>query len=136
MYIFKLISEIKDWIFLYKKGKLHEEFLFENNIRRDWFGRLYTVINVPEDVPDNGYAIESYIIKNLRTYDEILIKLDGTLPEIVFPEFSQIPNEPRAYLLVLAVSNDYLNVLSLIKNFGIYFGILFILYHTYFYFFL
>jgi hypothetical protein len=83
---------------------------------------------VPEDIPDNGYAIESYIIKNLRTYDEILIKLDGTLPEIVFPEFSQIPNEPRAYLLVLAVSNDYLNTISLIKNFSIYSIILFAIY--------
>jgi hypothetical protein len=87
--------------------------LEENNLRVDWVGRMYTVINLPDEIIENPYLEETYVIQQLRQYDKILIALG--LSDVVYPEFSKIEGE-AAYLLVLYPESDYLNWSRFIFN--------------------
>lgn len=120
MYFVNLLKEIYYWIIIYRVGKSNEEYLLKNNIRRDWIGRMYTVINLPDDIASNVYSREPYVLEKLRYYDEIMMRMGIT--ELIYPEFEPIPNED-AYLLVLSGSNDYLDILKFLWNSALYTGI-------------
>jgi hypothetical protein len=92
----------------------NENLIEENNLRVDWVGRLYTVVNLPDEIIQNPYLEETYVIQQLREYDKILITLG--LADVVYPEFSKIEGE-AAYLLVLYPESDYLNWSRFIFNF-------------------
>lgn len=129
MYFWKLLKEIRIWYIIYKEGKKHEKFLNDNNIRRDWFGRLYSVINLPEEIANHPYAREPYVLEKLRDYDQILIQVK--LTDLVVPEFSPIPNTD-AYLLIMSGVDDYINIWRFLWNSAIYYvcyWILKLIYH-------
>lgn len=98
MYLINVIREILNWIRVYKIVKANEETLKKYSIRIDWIGRMYTVMNLPEEIANNEYAKEPHVIANLRKYDEILLNLQ--LTELVFPDMIAIPNT-ASYLLVM-----------------------------------
>jgi len=50
MYIIKLYKELKLWWQIRKVAKSEETTLREKGFRVDWVGRIYTVINLPEEV--------------------------------------------------------------------------------------
>ena len=50
MYIFDLIGEINIWRKVRAIAKENEKILNESGFRVDWIGRIYTVINLPEEV--------------------------------------------------------------------------------------
>jgi hypothetical protein len=126
MYWINFFKEIKIWILVRRVARKSENILEENNLRVDWVGRMYTVINLPDEIIENPYLEETYVISQLREYDKILISLG--LADIVYPEFSKIEGE-AAYLLILYPESDYLNWSRFIFNFiisssivvGIYF---------------
>jgi len=126
MYWINFFREIKIWRVVRRVARKNENLLKENNLRVDWVGRMYTVINLPDEIIENPYLEETYVISQLREYDKILISLG--LADIVYPEFSKIEGE-AAYLLILYPESDYLNWSRFIFNFlavaalstGIYF---------------
>ena len=120
MFFVDLIKEIYYWVIIHRVGKANEKYLLDNKIKRDWIGRMYTVVNLPEDIASNTYSREPYVLERLRYYDEIIMKMG--LTEIIFPEFEPIPNED-AYLLVLAGPREYLDFLKIIWNILLYSGI-------------
>ena len=102
----------------------NEEELLEFGLRVDWIGRLYTVVNLPEEVASQPYSQQPYVLSQLRKYDEVLLKLQ--LSDVLYPEFEKIPGE-EAYLLVLTPEVEYLNTWRFIFNtvgwIGGYFGV-------------
>ena len=50
MYIKNLYNEIKIWVKIRKIAQENKNKLLENGFRVDWVGRIYTVINLPEEV--------------------------------------------------------------------------------------
>ena len=66
MYIIKLFREINLWRKVRKVAKENEEKLKENGFRVDWVGRIYTVINLPEEVITQPYSEEGYVLMKLR----------------------------------------------------------------------
>ena len=98
MYWIKLIEEIRIWMLSRRVTRSNEEELLEFGLRVDWIGRLYTVVNLPEEVASQPYSQQPYVLSQLRKYDEVLLKLQ--LSDVLYPEFEKIPGE-EAYLLVL-----------------------------------
>lgn len=102
MYWINLYNDIIIWYRFAKTAKENAKFLEESaNLRVDNIGRIYTVINLPEEVSEgNEYMHEAWVLKNLGPYNKVLQKIG--LSGYAVPEISKI-NEPgtSAYLLVL-----------------------------------
>ena len=81
MYIIKVYKELKIWWQIRKVAKTEEVALKENGFRVDWIGRIYTVINLPEEVATAPISQEGYVLMKLREHDKFLLELneDGTI---------------------------------------------------------
>lgn len=104
MYINKLYKEIQIWRKIKKIAKAEEEALNEKGFRVDWIGRIYTVINLPEEVATAPISQEGYVLMKLREHDKFLLELG--IADYVSPEFNRIDNTD-SFLLVLSPDRDY-----------------------------
>ncbi len=92
----RAIIDISNYIFLRKTVKKNKETVEwkKYNLRHDWVGRIYTVVNLPPEViysPDSPEEIRpAYILEESRPINEYLTRLN--LQEIVIPEIQPIPN--------------------------------------------
>jgi len=108
-------GEINQWIVL--KNALKEDdvkrLLKEcdlpkpSELRSDDLGRLYTVINVPEDIYETKHAVWPYVMEMMKKIDGVLF--EARLSDLVYPDIKQIEGT-RSYKLVLHPKNDYLNI--------------------------
>lgn len=124
MYIIKLFREINLWRKVRKVAKENEEKLKENGFRVDWVGRIYTVINLPEEVITQPYSEEGYVLMKLREYDKFF--LDMGIADVIAPEMTRLEDAP-AYLLVLSPDRDYTKLWPLVKSVFRTLGILLVL---------
>ena len=104
MYISKLYKELNIWRKIRKIAKSEEEALNEKGFRVDWIGRIYTVINLPEEVATAPISQECYVLMKLREHDQFLLQLG--IADYVSPEFSKIEGTD-SFLLVLSADRDY-----------------------------
>ena len=111
-YFKELYLEIKIWRRIKKIAKESEKTLNENNFRVDWIGRIYTVINLPEDMMERTDLHEGYVFLQLKDYDKLF--MDMGMGDYLFPEVSNVG--PGAYLLVLTGPKDYLSWWDFTKN--------------------
>jgi hypothetical protein len=114
MYITNLINEIKLW----KKVRLinieNETILNNAGFRVDWIGRIYTVINLPEEVVTQPVSREGYILMKLREFDQMF--LDMGIADAVSPEMEEIP-KTDSYLLILSPDRDYIKFIPFLISF-------------------
>lgn len=107
----QVIEDIRCWSYVrnaYKETLVQNHLnTFDFELRQDKIGRLYTVINVPDEFFDHPDAVQVYIIDKLRQLDEILIKC--RLNDLVYPTINQIENT-TSYLLVLTPSTESLDI--------------------------
>lgn len=121
MYWFRLIKDIILWRKFANIAKSSREKLTEYNLRVDRIGRIYTVINLPEDVAQgNEYIHEAWVLKNLGPYNKALEEIG--LAGYAYPEMERI-QEPgtAAYLLVLYPETPTIGWWPIIKNIVLYF---------------
>jgi|TARA_R110000796_G_scaffold16905_1_gene52431 hypothetical protein len=104
MYISKLYKELRIWQKIRKIAKSEEEALNEKGFRVDWIGRIYTVINLPEEVATAPISQEGYVLMKLREHDQFLLKLG--IADYVSPEFDRIGGTD-SFLLILSADRDY-----------------------------
>lgn len=80
---------------------------FKYELRIDRIGRIYTVINVPEELwpYEKQDQVWPWMVEQLRELDTIL--MERQLNELVFPEVTKIEGSP-AYLVVLSPSTESL----------------------------
>jgi len=107
MYIKNLYNEIKIWVKIRKIAQENKNKLSEKGFRIDWVGRIYTVINLPEEVVSAPISQEGYVLMQLREHDKLF--LDLGIADYVSPEFNPIPNTD-SFLLVLSADREYLKV--------------------------
>jgi hypothetical protein len=119
MYWIELFRDISTWRKVKRIAKENSLLLEENNLRVDWIGRIYTVINLPPEILENAYLEQPYVISKLREYDQVLLKLG--ISDVIYPEFAKIEGTD-SYLLVMYPESDSLNWSSLIINTLIYIG--------------
>jgi hypothetical protein len=113
MYIIKLYEEIRLWMRIKSIAKEFAPILNESGFRVDWVGRIYTIINLPEEVVNQYNSIEGYILMRFREYDELFLKI-GIAGEI-YPEL--IKKTESAYLLILSPERIYVRTLPIIWAF-------------------
>ena len=122
MYIIKLYKELKLWWQIRKVAKSEETTLREKGFRVDWVGRIYTVINLPEEVATAPISQEGYVLMKLREHDKFLLELG--IADYVSPEFNKI-NDTDSFLLVLSADREYFRlwpfIVSLAKTLGLIF---------------
>ena len=124
MYIIKLYKEIKLWWQIRKVAKSEETTLREKGFRVDWVGRIYTVINLPEEVATAPISQEGYVLMKLREHDKFLLELG--IADYVSPEFNKI-NDTDSFLLVLSADREYFKLWPFLKSMAKTFGLVFIL---------
>ena len=113
MYIKNLYNEIKIWVKIRKIAQENKNKLSEKGFRIDWVGRIYTVINLPEEVVSAPISQEGYVLMQLREHDKLF--LDLGIADYVSPEFNPIPNTD-SFLLVLSADREYLKVWPIIVS--------------------
>jgi hypothetical protein len=113
MYIKNLYNEIKIWVKIRKIAQDNKNKLLDKGFRVDWVGRIYTVINLPEEVVSAPISQEGYVLMQLREHDKLF--LDLGIADYVSPEFNPIPNTD-SFLLVLSADREYLKVLPIIVS--------------------
>lgn len=123
MYIIKLYKELRLWWQIRKVAKSEETTLREKGFRVDWVGRIYTVINLPEEVATAPISQEGYVLMKLREHDKFLLELG--IADYVSPEFSKI-NDTDSFLLVLSADREYFKLWPFLKSMAKTFGLIFI----------
>lgn len=113
MYIIKLYKELKIWWQIRKVAKSEEKALNEKGFRVDWIGRIYTVINLPEEVATAPISQEGYVLMKLREHDKFLLEMG--IADYVSPEFEKI-NNTDSFLLVLSADRDYFKLWPFLKS--------------------
>ena len=113
MYITDLYNELKTWHAIRSIAKKSELQLKEKGFRVDWVGRIYTVINLPEEVVSAPISQEGYVLMQLRKHDKFLLELG--IADYVSPEFNPIPNE-NAFLLVLSADREFFKLWPFVKS--------------------
>lgn len=97
----------------YRAIKSIQPVLEEANLRVDWIGRIYTVINLKEEFVNQPELIQqSWVFQQLGPISELLMKYG--LSNDAFPEISRI--NPTSYLVVLYPENDNFNIYSFVRN--------------------
>ena len=91
--------------------------MFKKNkpeIRFDNIYRLYTVVNIPEELYDKQFAAarETFLIDELRKVEELTLRLG--VSEILYPEYNVITDVPDsfAYLLTLETDKDAISFME------------------------
>jgi hypothetical protein len=108
----ELIGHYRDWRVMRRLCKEESALkIFKSQdpeIRFDKIYRLYTVINIPEELYPKEYenARQTYLIEQLRKFEEVALRLG--VSEILYPEFAVITDVPDsfAYLLVLETNKE------------------------------
>ena len=99
MYLIELYRDLKIWHKYAKITKSSRKLLEENKLRVDWLGRIYTVINVPDEL-QNYPNIEMWVMQQLGPYNKIL--MDIGVADYSFPEVEKIEDAAaNAYLVVM-----------------------------------
>lgn len=101
--IFQVFRDINNYIFLRKTIEKESKSILWNkyNLRYDWIGRIYTVVNLPPEVtlsPDAPDEIRpAYVLEETRQINTYLTDLN--LHEIILPEFRPLENG-ESYLVI------------------------------------
>ena len=113
MYARKLFREINIWRKIRRIAKENEKDLNKKGFRVDWVGRIYTVINLPEEVATAPISQEGYVLMKLREHDQFLLQMG--IADYVAPEFNRIEGTD-SFLLVLSPDRDQLRLWPFTKS--------------------
>ena len=113
-----VIDDIQQWFVV--RSALKEEATiqalkeFPYGLRKDRIGRLYTVINIPEELypKDKQDQVWPWMVEQLRILDSVLMKRQ--LSDLLYPEVKPIPDAP-AYLIILSSSSDSFKILKFLR---------------------
>lgn len=127
IYWVRLVREIMLWIRFARITKSQQEYLNENNMRVDWLGRIYTVINMPEEIANNQQVVqEGWVLSQLQPMNAILDKVG--VADVIFPEMSKIPeNGTAAYLIAMYPEFTDISLWKFLWNLILYTGFYFII---------
>lgn len=107
MYWYKLYKELRLWWVFRKVAVANEEFLAQNNLRVDWIGRIYTVLNMPDEVLGAAeIAQEGWVFQQLPQMTKVLMQMG--VADAAFPSLERIEGT-NSFLVVLWPDFDALS---------------------------
>jgi hypothetical protein len=114
----QLISDIREWNIVRKALKetaVKQKFKnFKYELRVDRIGRVYTVINIPEELWDfdKRNMVWPWVLDQLRELDEMLMEVQ--LNDLLYPEVDKLQDAP-AYLVVLRSSRESMSIWKFLR---------------------
>jgi hypothetical protein len=108
-----LYSELRIWWVFKKTADQNTKLLNDSKLRVDWLGRVYTVVNLPEEVQTASPEIQqAYVLQKISEFGDVMMKIG--LGDIVYPEIQKI-NGTAGWLVVLWPSFENLQTLTVIS---------------------
>lgn len=110
-----LYREIRIWYIFRRTASDNTKMLNEeHSLRVDWIGRIYGVVNLPEEVQTAaGEVQQAYVLQQITKYGEVMTKIG--LADVVYPEIERVPGT-SSYLIVLWPVFEDFNIWSIIGN--------------------
>lgn len=119
-----MIKIFKYWIGLFKELRLLYKYrkasrsltdeLEANGLRVDWLGRIYTVINLKEELLTQPELMQqSFVLSELKPITQFLMKYG--LADSSFPEINKIEGS-QSYLVVLYPETDHVGFSVILVN--------------------
>lgn len=104
--LFKVIKEIglyREYLSVIKKESFDSPQWSKLRLRKDWFGRIFTVVNLPPEVTQSPdfprYARPSFVFDQIRPINDYLTKM--SLQELLAPLINPIKGtDEESYLVV------------------------------------
>jgi hypothetical protein len=113
-YWYELAKDIRTWWIFRSVAKKNVDVLNNQKLRVDWLGRIYGVVNLPEEVMTASQEIQqAYVLQQITTYGNTIMKIG--LGDVVYPQIEKIEGSP-AYLVVLWPVFDALSLLPILLN--------------------
>jgi len=104
----EFFSEIKIWWRFRKAAQQSEKLLNDNGMRVDWLGRIYTIVNMPEEVQTNMEVVQQgWVIGQLKPMNTILFQIG--IADYAYPSISKVPDS-ASFLVVMWPELDNLNI--------------------------
>ena len=104
--IFKVLKEIKlyrEYLKIIKKESLDSPEWSRLRLRKDWFGRIYTVFNLPPEVTQSPdfprYSRPAFVFDQIKPINSYLTKLN--LQELIAPTLTPIEGTDEESFLVI-----------------------------------
>ena len=97
----ELFSEIRIWWIFRSTARQKDNLdkIVEADLRVDWLGRIYGVINMPEEVQVAAPQVQqAYVMQQLGKWGPLTNQLG--ISDIIYPEMAKIPNS-ASYLVVM-----------------------------------
>jgi len=104
--LFKVIKEIglyREYLSVIKKESFDSPEWSKLRLRKDWFGRIFTVVNLPPEVTQSPdfpkYARPSFVFDKIKPINDYLTKM--SLQELLAPLINPIKGtDEESYLVV------------------------------------
>lgn len=111
----ELFKELRVWwIFKRTANRFQEDLNKEHSLRVDWLGRIYGVINLPEEVQGaSGEIQQAYVLNKITKYGNTMLKLG--LADAVYPEIQKV-KDSAGYLVILWPAFETLQIIEIIKG--------------------
>ena len=104
--ILSVLKDLKlysDFLSIIKKESIDSPEWNKLKLRRDWFGRIYTVVNLPPEVTQSrDFPVEArpaWVFEEIRPINEYLTRLN--LQEIIAPLLKPLPEANGDSFLVI-----------------------------------
>jgi hypothetical protein len=129
-YWIDLARDIRIWWIFRKTARQYTDQLNKDfELRVDWLGRIYGIINLPEEVQTaSGEIQQAYVLNKISTYGTFMLQIG--LADMVYPQIQKV-SQSSSYLVILWPVFDELSILPIIINIfksSVIAGIFFLIY--------
>lgn len=110
-----LYREIRIW-WIFRRTAIDKTEMLnkEHTLRVDWIGRIYGVINLPEEVQTAASEVQqAYVLQQITKYGDVMAKIG--LADVVYPEIEKVPGS-TSYLIVLWPVFEDFNIWKILGN--------------------
>lgn len=112
-YWYELAKDTRTWWIFRSVARKNVELLNNQELRVDWLGRIYGVVNLPEEVQTaSGEIQQAYVLNKISTYGNFMLQIG--LADMVYPQIQKV--SPVSYLVILWPVFDELSLLPIIGN--------------------
>ena len=113
-YWYNFILEFRIWFIFQTTTKRNRKKLEERDLRVDWIGRVYGVVNMPDEVLGAAEEIQqAFVLKQMGQFGGVMNELK--LSNVVYPQMQEIPGS-GAYLVIFWPVLDRLNIFAMIGS--------------------
>jgi len=105
----KVLSRTRAFSIEENQDQLNQDF----QLRVDWLGRIYGVVNLPEEVQTaSGEIQQAFVLNKISGFGNYMLQIG--LADMVYPQIQKV--SPVSYLIILWPVFDDLSLLPIIGN--------------------